>query len=300
MNNPAAVRLPKLTAILAFETAANTGSLASAAVRLSLTPAAVSQQIRQLEQHLGIQLFARSKTGVELTPQGSAYLAYVQQAFETLRMAQQGIARDKGDLSLNIFALPALASRWLNPHLKQWLSQYPDVDIHIHATHSAVDFNRSAADFYLAFGNEHYPQQEQTVLFQDWVFPVASPNLLTAPWSESQRKIDYPMIHVDWGKEGQFLPDWHEWLLSAKWGASVPNRGPIYNLTSMAIDSAIAGNGILLGQQNLIKKEIAEGSLIQLSEHRLPVTKPYYLIYPKRTLDKPKAMEFIQWLQSLC
>lgn len=300
MNNPAVVRLPKLTAILAFETAANTGSLASAAARLSLTPAAVSQQIRQLEQHLGIQLFARSKTGVELTPQGSAYLAYVQQAFETLRMAQQGIARDKGDLSLNIFALPALASRWLNPHLKQWLSQYPDVDIHIHATHSAVDFNRSAADFYLAFGNEHYPQQEQTVLFQDWVFPVASPNLLTAPWSESQRKIDYPMIHVDWGKEGQFLPDWHEWLLSAKWGASVPNRGPIYNLTSMAIDSAIAGNGILLGQQSLIKKEIAEGSLIQLSEHKLPVTKPYYLIYPKRTLDKPKAMEFIQWLQSLC
>ncbi|MGE4799844.1 LysR substrate-binding domain-containing protein [Yersinia hibernica] len=300
MNNLATVRLPKLTAILAFETAANTGSLASAAIRLSLTPAAVSQQIRQLEQHLGIQLFARSKTGVELTPQGSAYLAYVQQAFETLRMAQQGIARDKGDLSLNIFALPALASRWLNPHLNQWLLHYPDVDIHIHATHSAVDFNRCAADFYLAFGHEHYPQQEQEILFQDWVFPVASPKLLTAPWLESQHQIDYPMIHVDWGKEGQFLPDWHEWLLSAQWGASVPNRGPIYNLTSMAIDSAIAGNGILLGQQHLIKKEIAEGSLIPLSEHKLPVTKPYYLIYPKRTLDKPKAREFIQWLHSLC
>ncbi|MFV8798803.1 LysR substrate-binding domain-containing protein [Yersinia sp. LJYL362] len=300
MNNFTAVRLPKLTTILAFETAANTGSLASAAVRLSLTPAAISQQIRQLEQHLGIQLFARSKSGVELTVQGRAYLAYVQQAFETLRMAQHRVARDKGDSSLTIFSLPALASRWLNPHLTQWLVKYPDIDIHIHATHSAVDFNRSAADFYLAFGDEHYPQQEKEMLFQDWIFPVASPSLLTAPWSESQGKIDYPMIHVDWGKEGQFLPDWQEWLLSAKWGECRPNRGPIYNLTSMAIDSAIAGNGILLGQQYLIQKELAEGSLIQLSEHKLPVTKPYYLIYPKRTLDKPKAKEFIQWLQSLC
>ncbi len=300
MDSLKAVRLPKLTAILAFETAAKMGSLARAATCLSLTPAAVSQQIRQLEQHLGIQLFARSKSGVELTRQGSAYLAYVQQAFETLRVAQQSMARDKGDLSLNIFALPALASRWLNPSLNQWLTQHPDIDIRIHATHSAVDFNRTAADFYLAFGEEHYPQQEKEVLFQDWVFPVASPYLLTAPWSEGKRKINYPMIHVDWGKEGQFLPDWHEWLLSAKWLQCPPNRGPIYNLTSMAIDSAIAGNGILLGQQHLIKKELAEGSLIQLSDHRLPVTKPYYLIYPKRTLDKPKAAEFIQWLHSLC
>ncbi|WP_145524367.1 LysR substrate-binding domain-containing protein [Yersinia vastinensis] len=300
MNSHKAVRLPKLTTILAFETAAKTGSLASAAEHLSLTPAAISQQIRQLEQHLGLQLFTRSKSGVALTPQGSAYLAYVQQAFETLRMAQHSIERDKGDLSLNIFALPALASRWLNPHLKQWLSQHPDIDIHIHATHSAVDFNRTSADFYLAFGDEHYPQQEKKRLFQDCVFPVASPNLLITPWPEGKHKINYPMIHVDWGKEGQFLPDWHEWLLSAKWAHCVPNRGPIYNLTSMAIDSAIAGNGILLGQQHLIEKELAEGRLIQLSQHKLPVTKPYYLIYPKRTLDKPKAVEFIQWILSLC
>ncbi|CNE04683.1 DNA-binding transcriptional activator GcvA [Yersinia rohdei] len=300
MKSLKAVRLPKLTAILAFETAAKTGSLASAAVQLSLTPAAISQQIRQLEQHLAIQLFTRSTSGVELTPQGSAYLAYVQQAFETLRMAQQSMARDKGELSLNIFALPALASRWLNPNLKQWLTQYPDTDIRIHATHAPVDFNRTAADFYLAFGDEHYPQQEKVRLFQDWVFPVASPELLTRPWSEGKKQINYPMIQVDWGKEGQFLPDWHEWLLSAKWLQCTPNRGPIYNLTSMAIDAALAGNGILLGQQQLIKNELADGRLIQLSKHQLPVTKPYYLIYPKRTLDKPRAAEFIQWMLSLC
>lgn len=300
MKSLKAVRLPKLTAILAFETAAKTGSLASAAVQLSLTPAAISQQIRQLEQHLAIQLFTRSTSGVELTPQGSAYLAYVQQAFETLRMAQQSMARDKGELSLNIFALPALASRWLNPNLKQWLTQYPDTDIRIHATHAPVDFNRTAADFYLAFGDEHYPQQEKVRLFQYWVFPVASPELLTRPWSEGKKQINYPMIQVDWGKEGQFLPDWHEWLLSAKWLQCTPNRGPIYNLTSMAIDAALAGNGILLGQQQLIKNELADGRLIQLSKHQLPVTKPYYLIYPKRTLDKPRAAEFIQWMLSLC
>ncbi|WP_199635456.1 LysR substrate-binding domain-containing protein [Serratia sp. PAMC26656] len=293
MNAPSRSRLPKLSAILAFETAARTGSLARAADSLALTAAAVSQQIRQLEQHLGIQLFTRAKSGVTLTEQGADYLAYVQEAFETLRVAQQHVDRQRGQETLTIFALPALASKWLNPAIGDWLAHQPQLDIRLHATHAAVDFAASAADFALCFGDQDYPLLEKVRLFQDGVQPVCSPQRQAASdWTRQ------PLIHVDWGKESQFLPGWHEWFTAA--GLPPPQRrGLTYNLTSLAIDAAVAGHGILLGQQSLIQRELANGTLVPLAEPVLPLSKPYYVVYPQRTLDKPKAAAFLAWLQSL-
>ncbi|ANJ97651.1 LysR substrate-binding domain-containing protein [Serratia plymuthica] len=293
MNAPSRSRLPKLSAILAFETAARTGSLARAADSLALTAAAVSQQIRQLEQHLGIQLFTRAKSGVTLTEQGADYLAYVQEAFETLRVAQQHVDRQRGQETLTIFALPALASKWLNPAIGDWLARQPQLDIRLHATHAAVDFAASAADFALCFGDQDYPLLEKVRLFQDGVQPVCSPQRQAAgDWARQ------PLIHVDWGKESQFLPGWHEWFSAA--GLPPPQRrGLTYNLTSLAIDAAVAGHGILLGQQSLIQRELANGTLVPLAETVLSLSKPYYVVYPQRTLDKPKAAEFLAWLQNL-
>lgn len=242
MEQAGSRRLPKLSNILAFETAAKTGSLASAADTLCITPAAVSQQIRQLEEHLGVKLFVRSKTGVELTEPGISYLAFTQEAFATLRMAQQNMAHYRGEHSLTISALPALASRWLMPRLYGWMDQHPEIDIRIQASHSLADFNRSPTDFYLSFGDEHYPQQEKVELFRDAVLPVCSPTLLKGalPLGEPGQLFDYPMIHVDWGRDGRFLPDWNEWLLSANLTDRPPSRGPCFNLSAMAIDAAIA------------------------------------------------------------
>ncbi|MGN7971144.1 LysR substrate-binding domain-containing protein [Serratia sp. 22264] len=293
MNAPSRSRLPKLSAILAFETAARTGSLARAADSLALTAAAVSQQIRQLEQHLGIQLFIRAKSGVTLTEQGADYLAYVQEAFETLRVAQQHVDRQRGQETLTVFSLPALASKWLNPAIGDWLARQPQLDIRLHATHATVDFAASAADFALCFGDQDYPLLEKVRLFQDGVQPVCSPQRQAAgDWARQ------PLIHVDWGKESQFLPGWHEWFTAA--GLPPPQRrGLTYNLTSLAIDAAVAGHGILLGQQSLIQRELANGTLVPLAETVLPLSKPYYVVYPQRTLDKPKAAEFLAWLQNL-
>ncbi|CAI1878761.1 LysR substrate-binding domain-containing protein [Serratia ficaria] len=293
MNSPSRGRLPKLSAILAFETAARTGSLASAADSLALTAAAVSQQIRQLEQHLGIPLFIRAKRGVTLTEQGADYLAYVQEAFETLRVAQQHVDRQRGKQTLTVFALPALASKWLNPAIGYWQALSPDGDLRLHATHAAVDFAHSAADFALCFGDQDYPLLEKVRLFQDRVQPVCSPDLRSqGDWTQR------PLIHLDWGKESQFLPGWHEWFSAA--GLQPPPRsGLTYNLTSLAIDAAVQGRGALLGQRGLIERELASGALVPLAEPALPLSKPYYVVYPQRTLDKPGAAAFLRWLQSL-
>ncbi|WP_116475304.1 LysR substrate-binding domain-containing protein [Zobellella maritima] len=293
-------RLPKLSNILAFETAAKTGSLASAADTLCLTPAAVSQQIRQLEEHLGVKLFIRSKTGVELTEPGISYLAFTQEAFETLRVAQQNMAQYQGDHTLTITALPALASRWLMPRLYSWMDLYPEVDLRIQATHSLTDFNTTPTDFYLSFGDEQYPEQEKIALFRDAVVPVCSPALLrtAAPLTNPEQLLDYPMIHVDWGRDGRFLPDWNEWLLAANITSRPPTPGPSFNLSAMAIDAAVAGRGILLGQQALIREELQQGKLVALSPLALPLNKAYFLIFPKRILNKPRARELVAWLRN--
>ncbi|MGP0853558.1 LysR substrate-binding domain-containing protein [Serratia sp. CY84636] len=284
MHSPSRARLPKLSAILAFETAARTGSLARAADTLALTAAAVSQQIRQLEQHLGITLFIRAKSGVTLTEQGADYLAYVQEAFETLRVAQQHVERQRGKQALTVFALPALGD---------WLAQCPDGDLRLHATHAAVDFAHSAADFALCFGDQDYPLLEKVRLFQDRVQPVCSPALhARGDWTQ------LPLIHVDWGKESQFLPGWHEWFTAAD-RMPPARRGLTYNLTSLAIDAAVQGRGVLLGQRRLIARELAEGQLVTLAEPALPLSKPYYVVYPPRTLEKPGAAAFLSWLQAL-
>ncbi|MFC0229460.1 LysR substrate-binding domain-containing protein [Serratia aquatilis] len=294
MNSSTRLRLPKLSTILAFETAAHTGSLTKAAERLALTAAAVSQQIRQLEQHLGITLFLRSKSGVTLTEQGAEYLAYVEEAFETLRVAQLQVDRQRGREMLTVFTLPALASKWLNPALEEWLERFPQVDMRIHASHAAVDFATSSADFALCFGDQHYPQMEKKSLFQDRVLPVCSPALRGDGTLNGQ-----PLIQVDWGREGQFLPGWHEWFTAAALTPAPQSRSLTYNLTSLAIDAAVQGYGVLLGQQRLIQQELADGRLVPLSGPTLPLSKPYYAVYPPRTLNKPYAAEFLAWLGSL-
>lgn len=174
-----------------------------------------------------------------------------------------------------------------------WLTQHPQVDIRLHATHGEVDFASSTADFALCFGDQDYPLLEKVRLFQDAVQPVCSPQLQAAgDWTHQ------PLIHVDWGKESQFLPGWHEWFNAA--GLPPPQRrGLTYNLTSLAIDAAVEGLGILLGQQQLIQRELAKGTLVPLAEPALPLSKPYYVVYPQRTLEKPKAAEFLAWLQSI-
>jgi LysR family glycine cleavage system transcriptional activator len=292
-------RLPKLSNILAFETAAKTGSLAGAAEILCLTPAAVSQQIRQLEEHLGVRLFVRSKSGVELTEPGISYLAFTQEAFETLRVAQQNMAQYHGDQALTLTALPALASRWLMPRLYHWMDRHPEIDLRIQATHGLTDFNTAAADFCLAFGDEHYPLQDKVELFRDEVFPVCSPVLLRGgPVPDSfEGLFDHPMIHVDWGRDGRFLPDWSEWLLAAGITRRPPNPGPAFNLSAMAIDAALAGRGILLGQRSLIREELRQGRLVALSSLALPLNKSYFVVYPRRVLNKAGAPELLAWLQ---
>ena len=130
------------------------------------------------------------------------------------------------------------------------------------------------------------------MLFRDEVVPVASPRLL-ARFGAAQVLKCAPLIHLDWGNEGRFLPDWRSWL-QAKGLEATP-----FNLTSLAIDAAVAGAGLLLGQRRLIAAELARGDLIIVDELSLPLSKPYYLAWPSRSVNQPGSNELMRWLSEL-
>ncbi len=291
-------RLPKISVIQSFKVAAELGSLAKAAAQLALTPAAVSQQIRQLEEQLGSALFLRTQSGVMLTETGKEYLRYVTEAFDILHLGQQNIRHAASAPKLTVYTLPALASKWLLPQLASWRDHCPNIDLSLHGTHSQVDFTAMPADFVICFGEDRYPQSDKLKLFHDDVLPVASPALLHRFTPETILS-QAPLIHLDWGNEGLFLPDWRSWFQAKGMDEPLPQPAFSFNLTSLAIDAAVAGAGVLLGQRRLIAAELARGDLVVVDDLCLPLSKPYYLVWPQRTLSQPGSEAMISWLSQL-
>ncbi|HIG37131.1 MAG TPA: LysR family transcriptional regulator [Oceanospirillaceae bacterium] len=290
--------LPPMKSLLAFEAAVKRGNLTLAAADLYVTPAAVSQQVRRLEQHIGFELFLRSKSGVELTLLGSQFNEYVITALATLRNAQQINQPADNKNQIIITALPSFASKWLMPKVLTWMDRNPNIQITVQAQDESEHFNQSSAHMCISFGIDSKTLDNSIELFTDHVSLVLSPQLLeglTDP-SNNNEIAELPMIDVDWGHAGAFLPSWGEWLAAAGLSPSVVTNGPKFNLSSMAIDAAVSGKGVLLGQRSLIQAELDAGNLIAPFETKLPLKKSYYLVYPQHTLKHQNAMAFIDWL----
>lgn len=291
-------RLPKINVIQAFKVAAELGSLARAAAQLSLTPAAISQQIRQLEEQLKTVLFVRTQSGVLLTDAGKDYLRYVTEAFDILYLGQQNLQHASRRSRLTLYSLPALASRWLLPGLNDWRERCPDIELCLNGTHASVDFASTSADFVICFGEEQYAQFEKQFLFQDEVVPVASPALCQR-YAGKNLLTEAPLIHLDWGRDGQYLPGWSEWFRTRGFDCSGLTSAFTFNLTSLAIDMAIAGGGVVLGQKRLIEKEIRSGELVIVDGCSLPLSKPYFVAWPQRSVNHPGKAALLAWLEGL-
>lgn len=286
-------KLPSLSGLRAFVEAAETKNFAKTARYLSVTPAAVSQQIKLLEQHLNVVLFERSKAGVLLTRAGQNYLPFAQKVIKTLADGQHAVSNTS--VSIVIQAYPSVASLWLMPKVMEVMALHPEVEIRVEATHTPVDFTKGRSDACVSFG-EHAGEVVNEFLFQDEVILVASPSLVAASLNSMRDVLKLPMIHIDWGGSAEFLPNWKEWLDSAGFTEHSLNSGPHFNLTSMAIEAAIQGKGLLLGQKHMVREALKANRLIQLSDHSLPLRKAYYLSYPPSVLSKPGVEALIKRL----
>lgn len=291
------VRLPPLNALRTFEVAARHLSFTKAAEELNVTQAAVSHQIRQLEEHLGMPLFRRFNRRLTLTDEGQQYLPSVRTAFDELSSATRRLMQGDRYGILTVSVLPSFAARWLVPRLGQFRHAHPEIDLRLAATAESVDFNRADVDMGVRYGRGRYPGLHATRLMEEEYFPVCNPSLLEGPnpLRHPSDLREHTLLH-DEHNPGEPNPMWRDWLRAAGAGDVNPNRGPIFGDASMMLQAALAGQGVAMGRTALVIDDLAAGRLVRPFELALPGGFAYWVVSPEATAERPKIRAFREWL----
>ncbi len=291
--------LPPLTALRAFEAAARHLSFAKAAQELGVTPAAVSQQIRGLEDFLGIKLFRRMTRAVMLTDAAQAALPALRDGFDRLA---EGVALIEGHGErgmLVISTTPTITARWLVPRLQRFHGAYPEIDVRLDTTNALADFSRDDVDIAIRFGRGEYAGLEAHVLFKETVTPVCSPRLLEGPTPlrgpEDLRH--HLLLHDEWpGMWSRGWPDWGTWLLAAGVTGVDTARGMRVSVSDVAIQVALEGQGVALTGLRVVDDLLAAGRLVAPFALSLPLDLGYFVVYPSGLRDQPKIAAFRDWV----
>ena len=287
------MRLPPVNTLRAFTVAAHTLSFTETAYELNVTQAAISHQIKTLEEHLGKKLFLRGNRSLELTEAGARFLPYVDQMFNLLERGTEEIMQADALPTLTVSVMPSFATRWLVPRLGLFFRAYPDIDFRLAPSRSLVNFNKENIDLAIRHGGGHYPGLTSIHLSNEQIFPVCHPSLL-----EGDHPIKCPndlKHHILLHDEGH--GDWRTWLLEANATEVDASKGPVHTDSSMAVQQAIEGDGVALARSQLVRRDIASGALVKPFDITQPSRFAYYIVYPEEKVVTPQMQAFIQWMQ---
>ncbi len=288
-------RLPPLNSLRAFEAAARHLSFTKAADELFVTQAAVSHQVKSLEEWLALKLFQRKNRAVFLTDQGQRFLREVSDALDLLDDATQRLLASGDSGVLTVSSLPSFASKWLVPKLGDFRDLRPDIDVRISASHENVDFRASDVDMAVRAGDGKWPNMHARHLLTETLFPVCSPSLLEGE-TALRRPEDlrhHTLLHDDDARD-----DWRIWLMAANVDLATidPRRGPRFDDSAMMLGAAIEGQGVAIGRSALAANDLAARRLVQPFDLNLPWRMNYFVICPRGDETIPKIAAFSDWL----
>jgi len=295
-----AQRIPPLNALRAFEAAARHLSFTKAAEELHVTPAAISQQVKVLEDYAGTALFVRLTRALRLTDAGQAVLPSVREGFERLAEAGRVLRERDDERVLTVSAPPTFGAKWLVPRLERFHREHPEYDLRLDATDRRVDFREENVDVALRYGSGHYPGLVAEWLLSGSVIPVCSPALLEGP-QPLRTPADlrhHTLLHVQWTAGKESAPSWRMWLRAAGVEDVAAERGPRFNQEHLVLQAAIDGQGVALVSHATAVDEIAAGRLVQPFPDELHQEAQfcYYLVYPRGHLARPKVAAFRDWV----
>ncbi len=284
-------RLPPLNGLRAFDAAGRYLNFRSAADRLGVTQGAVAQQVRQLEAHLGMPLFERLPKGLAFTSAGRSYHARVAAAFEELRTATEGVMAEPDRVSVSL--PPTFAARWMVPNLVEFAAAHPNIELRVLSTEKLLSFHADGVDVVVRLG---LPPAAATLdvvrLFRQNVIAVCSPKILEGrglPLS-GEELAELPCLH----DSHDAWPEFFERLGLRDRG----RRGLRFSQAALAVDAAVAGQGVALISRFLVARELAEGSLVQVMPQILERQQNYYLLAQKGPSRRPAVEAVFQWLKS--
>ena len=288
--------LPPLNGLRAFEAAARHMSFTDAAEELSVTQAAISHQVRGLEQRLGLKLFVRRNRSLLLSEAGQAYLPSVRAAFDQLNEATEKLLqKDKGG-NLTVTTTSSFAVKWLVPRLGGFQRSHPEIDVRVSTGTSLVDFSREDVDIGIRYGRGQWSNLLAERLVSEDVMPVCAPSLLKGP-NGLKKPADlrrFNLLHI-----GSFPDDWQVWLTAAGVKGVDSSRGVSFDFALAAYQAAMDGLGVALGRNPLVEPDLKAGRLVVPFEFKRSSDFAYYLVYPPEAIRRRKIKAFRDWIVSL-
>jgi LysR family glycine cleavage system transcriptional activator len=284
-------RLPPLNPLRAFEATARSGSLTKAAGELHVTHGAISHQIRALEASLKVRLFERAGQRLKLTPHGAELLPAVATAFESIAAATARMSRPTSSGSLSITCVAALLSHWVIPRLASFTAQFPDINLTLIASNDASHIHSRDVDFCILYGDGSWTDCWVKFWAPLELFPIVSPTLINNKPMRTIRDLsDHVILHGDDGRE------WHTWLSAAD-ALDLPRpRQHHFNDARLAIEAAVHGHGVALGDTLSASNLLGRGQLVTPYNLSVPAVDSFYVACRNDLKNMPIVRVFIDWL----
>ncbi len=284
--------LPPLNALRAFEAGARHLSFTKAAEELHVTQAAISHQVKLLEQDLGVSLFRRMTRKLALTEEGRALMRVAGEALDAIAEAAERLRATPGGRTLTLSLTPTFGVKWLAHRLGRFWAAHPEIDLRLHHSIHLADFARDEVDAAVRWGGGAWPGVEAVYLMRAGLVPVCSPALLEGahPLCAPADLRHHTLLH-----ERDFV-EWAQWLAVAGAREVEARRGPMIDDPSVLHQAAIDGQGVALTSESLIRADLAAGRLVKPFDVDLDEHNAYYLVAPPRAFERPNVQAFRDFL----
>ena len=299
-NAKTAPRLPSLDLLKGFEAAARLLSFTRAGEELYLSQSAVSRQIQDLEDQLGVPLFQRRHRALALTEAGQALYAASAQVLATMRAVTDRLRAQTGKRTLSVTTTSSFAALWLIPRLAGFTREHPAVEVRIAADARVQDLERDGLDVAIRHGPASLAGPDAIRLFGERVFPVCSPKLLKDPRRPLREPADLRhqvLLQYDDPDGRHPWMHWKTWLEIERLTDLRPAGSLVFSGYEQIVPAAIAGHGVALGRTALVRDALAAGELVAPFKSSANPARAYFAIVSKNATGRPEVAEFVAWLR---
>ncbi|MGH1543840.1 MAG: transcriptional regulator GcvA [Arenicella sp.] len=290
-----ATRLHSLDSLRYFDAAARHLSFTAAAADLCISQSAVSQKIIQLEARLGYPLFERKTRQLSLTDNGALLFQSVHSALIQIRDTLDRLETREQTSRLDVYCMPAFAIRWMMPCLNDFHKSYPNMDLNLLAELAEPNFRNEHVDIGICHGIGDQPTMEQRLLFKDYIYPVASPDLLKKIKLETPHDLKNTTLLHDSLPQAKLSASWQQWLSERNVNDVDYNSGYQFNQADLIVRAAIEGQGVALAHHILVAKEVESGRLVPLF-NEVSESEGVYIVCLKKFFDRPQTAIFYNWM----
>ncbi|UCI08370.1 transcriptional regulator GcvA [Mesorhizobium sp. B1-1-8] len=293
--------LPGTRALRTFEAAARHLNFTRAADELGLTPAAVSHQIKEIEDQLDLVLFTRTSRTIRLTEAGTVLLEASVDALDLLnRAVSRARKMNRGRSLLKVTLDAQFATKWLMRRVDDFRKQRPGIELRFDITYDVRDFELDDVDVGIRFGAGKYPGLCADRLFENMIIPVCSPALLASgpPLKEPRDLFHHTLAHIEWSRQGVTWPNWRMWMQAAGVDDFDDSRTLVFRNSTDATQAALDGNAVALADFAMVANDLSQGRLVRPFELGIRVASEfaYFLVYPQAVKDDARIVAFREWL----